>query len=199
MSLLLPYGFSPKVVSIFRKDCAPSKYSSLSISAKSCWNRVLVFSPSLYSVGFSPAVQHDLWSFIAPRLLQTLQSPEWHCGIVHPVISTWWLFWALVHVQSLPLFILIYWNRRHATTDSYPANKWTNKLWYLVAAADMGPNSNFCAPEDPSCSQSSQLKASGILRVLWSNALKMPLLIPDFCSLSVYWGWAHNNCSGECE
>lgn len=48
-----------------------------------------------------------------------------------------------------------------------------------MAAAGMGPNSDFCAPEDPSCSQSSQLKASGILRVLWSKALKMPLLIPS--------------------
>lgn len=137
-------------------------------------------SPSPYSAGFSPAFQHYLQSFITPRLLQTLQSLEWHSGIVHAVLSTRWLFWALVHVQSLPLLILICWNKSHATTDSYPED---NKLWYLVAAVNMGPISNFGAPEDPFCSRSSQLEALGMLRAPWSNAMKMPFLIPDFCSL----------------
>lgn len=185
MSLLLPYRFYPKVFITFQ-DYDPNKYSSLSISAKDCWNRRLFFlpaSPSLYSVGFSTAVQYHLWSFIACRLLQTLQSLEWHRGVVHTVISTRWLFWTLVHVQSLPLLILVWWSKWHATMDSYPAKKRTNKLWYLVAAANMGPNSNFCAPEDLFCSQASQLKALGMLWVPCSNAMKMPSLIPDFCSL----------------
>lgn len=70
MSLLLPFGFSPKVLNSFWKDYSPNKYSSLSISAKACWNRILLFSPS-------KSIPVQCWFFpSSPTLLMKLHSSQ---------------------------------------------------------------------------------------------------------------------------